>query len=54
MTPYTGDEKVRPKCPLCRDAMTFMEENKGYHCIKCDAMGFTHCHRRGNTIVGGA
>ena len=45
--PYTGDEKVKPKCPLCKAELTFvMTDPKtklgGYTCEVCDGLGKTH------------
>jgi len=60
--PYTGTEgekgtRPKPKCPICKKDMTFICTDAesglgGYHCPTCDNLGATHCHKRGNTIVG--
>lgn len=55
--PYTGAEKVKPKCPHCKADLTFiMTDLKtklgGYHCPSCDAMGKTGVYKRGDMIVG--
>ena len=45
--PYTGNEKVKPKCPICNKEMTFvMTDPKsklgGYTCNACDDLGKTN------------
>ena len=55
--PYTGKEgekgeRAVPICPLCKAKLTYMPENQGYHCVKCDEAGKTGCYMRGKTVVG--
>lgn len=53
--PYTGKEDpTKDKhlmCRHCKEPFTWNEEGKFWHCVQCDALGFTGVTKRQGVVV---